>query len=124
MKRDLANKEDLYRILSEFYDALRKDEILSHFFVKFNDDQVLMQHLSDLSDFWEQSLFYTGTYTKNVMQIHQEVDQKDKMEEKHMQRWLELFRRAVDDNFNGTQAERLKNRALSIATVMRLKMGL
>ena len=81
MKRDLADKEDLYRILSEFYLSLRKDEVLSHFFVKFNDDQVLMQHLRDLSDFWEQSLFYTGTYTKNVMQIHQEVDQKNKMED-------------------------------------------
>lgn len=124
MQKDLSDKDDLYKILSDFYEALLSDETMHHFFRKFNDPVVLEHHLQDLCSFWEQSLFYTGDYKKNVMGIHQEVHEKDKMTKVHMDRWIELFKQSVDRNFKGNKAETLKNKALSIATVMRLKMDL
>jgi hemoglobin len=44
------------------------------------------------------------------------------MERAHFDRWLELFRNTVDRLFAGPNAEEAKLRALSIATVMLVKV--
>ena len=124
MQKQLSGREDIYRVLSDFYDALLLDDTMRHFFKKFNDPKAREHHLQDLCSFWEQSLFYNGSYDKNVMRIHQDVHAKDRIRMVHIDRWLELFRESVDSSFEGTHAERMKNKALSIATVMRLKMDL
>ena len=124
MQKDLSNREDLYKVLADFYEALLSDETMRHFFIKFNDPGALEHHLQDLCSFWEQSLFYTGDYKKNVMRIHLDVHETHEINKMHMDRWLEHFQQSVDRNFKGSKAETLKNKALSIATVMRLKMDL
>jgi hemoglobin len=39
----------------------------------------------------------------------------------HFEIWLNLFNESVDHNFKGENAHTIKARALSIATVMRIK---
>jgi hemoglobin len=40
----------------------------------------------------------------------------------HFERWIKLFTTTVDELFEGDKAELAKQRALSIATVMQLKI--
>ena len=88
---------------------------------KFQDNTILEKHLNTLVDFWDNILFYTGTYGKNAMQPHLLLHQKKPFSKIHFDTWLKLFNQSVDDNFKGENASVLKNRALSVATIMRIK---
>ncbi len=121
MKNDVTNREDLYLIVGEFYEKLLVNKELKHFFEKFQDKDTLEKHLKVLVDFWDNILFYSGTYQKNAMQPHINLHQKKPFSKIHFETWLQLFNQSIDDNFEGEQASLLKNRALSVATVMRIK---
>jgi len=82
----------------------------------------LKEHLPHICDFWEQQLFYSGNYKKNVLQIHQELHIKKTLQKIHFDRWLHLFDTTIDQNFSGTLANLMKIRALSIATVIQMKI--
>lgn len=121
MKRDVSSREDLYLIVKEFYDKLLVNEHLKHFFEKFQNKSILEHHLQTLVDFWDNILFYSGTYNKNAMQPHLLLHKKNPFSKIHFETWLQLFNQSVDENFEGENASVLKNRALSVATVMRIK---
>jgi truncated hemoglobin YjbI len=67
-----------------------------------------MTDIESRADFWESALFYRGSYTKNVMSIHQRINKKTPLDSRHFDAWLLLFEKAVDH---------------SIATVMQIKFG-
>jgi len=121
MKKDISSREDLYIIVTEFYEKLLVNENIKHFFEKFHDHNTLEHHLQTLIDFWDNVLFYSGTYNKNAMMPHLLLHQKKPFSKIHFETWLQLFNKSVDDNFLGEKASTLKNRALSIATIMRIK---
>ena len=116
MKRDVEGRDDLHQILRDFYELLMYDE-------KFRDQQVLTQHLHDLVEFWDGALFYSGNYGKNVMDIHRKIHLTRPISNLHVDSWINLFEAAVDSNFTGEVADTLKNRARSIATVMKIKFS-
>ena len=124
MTKDISNRKDLYKVVSDFYSFLFQSETLSHFFDSFRQEEVLEEHLSTLVDFWDNTLFYSGTYNKNAMKPHFKINEEKGLSASDFEEWLGLFRKAVDDNFSGINSETIKNRAVSIATVMRLKMNL
>ena len=119
--RDIQTREDLYLLMSEFYKKLLADDKINFIFTEVAKID-LEPHLWDLVDFWEQMLFDTGSYRKNVLQIHLDVNQKIKLSEEHFAIWLNYFSTTIDENFTGQIAENMKTRALSIATVMKIKM--
>jgi hemoglobin len=121
-KKDIKDRQDIYVIVDDFYKKLLQDRELKHFFEKFKKDDSLQKHLNVLVDFWDNVLFYTGTYNKNAMLPHIELNKSKPFQKQHFERWLHLFYQAVDDNFTGEIAEVAKNRATSIATVMKLKI--
>ena len=55
------------------------------------------------------------------MQPHINLHEKKPFSKIHFETWLELFNQSIDENFEGENVQILKNRALSIATVMRIK---
>lgn len=119
--RDIQTREDLHLLMSEFYLKLLADSKISFIFIKVAKID-LAPHLLELVDFWEQILFDTGNYRKNVLQIHMDLNQKTKLSEEHFAIWLNYLNITIDENFTGQVAENMKTRALSIATVMRIKM--
>lgn len=119
--RDIQNRDDLHLLMSEFYLKLLADSKISSIFIKVAKID-LGPHLLELVDFWEQILFETGNYRKNILQIHSDLNQKIKLSEDHFAVWLNYFNITIDENFAGQVAENMKTRALSIATVMRIKM--
>lgn len=124
MSKDIDSRDDLLVIVRDFYDALFQSEELKSFFEDFKDQEVLENHLMTLVDFWENTLFYSGTYKKNAMKPHIELHQKTPLNTVHFKEWLNLLSKAIDKNFKGSNAETMKNRALSIATVMKIKFGI
>ena len=122
MRRDIQSRDDLFTIVSEFYIDLLDSKELSHFFVDFKDEDVLKHHLDTLVDFWDNTLFYSGTYKKNAIKPHIDIHAEKGISGFHFDQWLSLFNKAVDTNYTGQNADTIKSRALSIATVMKLKL--
>jgi len=118
---DIQTREDLHLLMSEFYLKLLADSKISYIFIKVAKID-LVPHLEELVDFWEQILFERGIYRKNVLQIHTDLNQQSKLSEEHFAIWLNYFNTTIDENFSGPTAENMKTRALSIATVMKIKI--
>lgn len=119
--RDIQTREDLHLLMSSFYEKLLKDPQVNFIFTEIAKID-LAPHLIELVDFWEQILLNSGSYRKNVLQIHVDINEKIKLSETHFAIWLHNFNLTIDENFSGEIAENMKTRALSIATVMKIKL--
>ncbi len=121
MKKDIEARSDIELLVNSFYDKVKVDEVIGFI---FNDIvQVHWEHhLPIMYDFWENTLFYTGGYTGNPMQIHQKLNQVVPLTADHFKAWLHLFVSNVDELFIGEKAELAKQRAMSISTIMQLKI--
>ena len=82
----------------------------------------LEEHLPILVTFWSQAILGTGGYTKNLTQIHLDVNAKEHLTPELFKIWLHHFYTSVDENFKGDNSEKIKTQALSIATVMQIKI--
>jgi hemoglobin len=122
MKKELENREDIYQLVKLFYIKLMNDNLMCHFFEDFKDPKHLEEHLQTLVDFWDNMLFYSGTYQKNAMRPHLDLQASKPFENKHFELWLQHFNTSVDELFKGEMAHAAKSRALSIATVMKIKV--
>tara|TARA_R110001583_G_scaffold311_5_gene2825 strand:+ start:728 stop:1111 length:384 start_codon:yes stop_codon:yes gene_type:complete len=123
MKKDIEDRTDIYLLVKEFYVKLMNDEIMRHFFLDFTNQNLLEEHLQTLVDFWENILFYTGGYRKNAMAPHLKLHQSKPFKKEHFKHWLSSFNATVDELFEGEVAHAAKSRALSIATVMEIKIS-
>jgi len=120
---DISGRTDIYILVKQFYTKLFKDKLLKPFFVDLDTDKKLEMHLTILVDFWQQQLFYTGTYSRNALQPHLKLNKKIPFKKEHFERWLLLFNKTIDENFNGLKSHQAKVKAQSIATVMQIKFS-
>lgn len=118
---DINTRADIEILMNAFYTKLLADPVISYIFTDVAKLD-LEAHLPHLADFWEQTLFYRGTYRKNVLQIHLDLNEKATLTDEHFDIWLNYFHQAVSELFTGPVAETAKTRALSIATVMKIKL--
>lgn len=119
---DIQTRADIELLMQEFYNRLLADPSISYIFTDVAKID-LPSHLPHLADFWEMTLFHTGGYRKNVMQLHLDLNAQEKLTNEHFDTWLSHFNATVDSLFSGEIAEIAKTRALSIATIMKLKVG-
>lgn len=122
MKEDIANRADIKLFVEEFYHKLLKDRKLKHFFSHILEHNSLEEHLETITDFWEDILFLTSKYDRNAMKPHLELNERISFKEHHFKAWLSHFNTTVDHYFQGDKARLAKNRALSIATIMQIKL--
>lgn len=119
-KRDIQHRADIEILMRAFYNTLLKDDAMAHIFDVAQID--LEAHLPHIVSFWEGVVFNTGDYRNNVMQLHLNLNAKAPLSKERFETWLEVFYDSVDGLFEGSNAEKIKTRALSIATVMQVKM--
>ena len=117
---DISSRKDIENVMQAFYKKALQNPHIGIFFTEIAQIN-LEDHLPHICDFWEQQLFYTGNYKKNVLQIHQHLHNKKALKKNHFDTWLRLFTTTIDANFKGVKAELMKTRAISIATVIQLK---
>jgi hemoglobin len=122
MKAYLSNRSDIQKLVDTFYTKVRADDSIGYL---FNDVAKVnwQQHLPRMYDFWENILFQTGGFKGNPMTAHIQLHQKSPLSKAHFDRWLKLFLQTVDELFEGDKAELAKQRALSIATMMQIKVA-
>jgi hemoglobin len=121
MKKDIKTREDIELLVRAFYDKVKTDPVIGHLFTsvfKINWEK----HFSVMYDFWENILFYTGSYAGNPIESHQRFHKIFPLNEEHFKRWVVLFTETVDELFEGEKALLAKQRAFSIATVMKIKI--
>jgi len=121
MKNDILNREDLLLLMDRFYSKALTDETIGHYFTEVVQLS-LQKHIPVITDFWETILFDTGKYNGNTMKVHEDLHEKSAFKSEHFNRWMAMFKETVDENFEGNNAEKIKQRAISIATVMNIKM--
>jgi hemoglobin len=121
MKKDIETKEDIKLLVDCFYQTVLADETLAYIFTDIAKVN-WQKHLPIMYSFWENTLFYTGTYNGNPMELHKHLHQLTPLTATHFKQWLLHFNTTVDELFNGDKATLAKQRALSIATVMQIKI--
>ena len=119
---DIQNQEDLYLLVDEFYKKLLSDDSINYIFTDFVKIKI-EEHLPILVMFWSQAILGTGGYVKNLTQIHLDINAKEHLSPELFNIWLDNFYQTVDENFKGEKAEQIKTQALSIATIMQIKIS-
>lgn len=119
--KDIATRDDLLFLMNQFYNKLLVDPTVGYIFTEVAQIN-LEKHLPTLADFWEQALFHRGGYKNNVLQVHHDLHLKSALNKTHFEVWLGHFEASVNENFEGEYAQKIKTKALSIATVMQLKV--
>jgi len=120
--KDIQNQEDLYVLVHQFYNKLLADDRINYIFTDIFKIK-LEEHLPILVTFWSQGILGTGGYTKNLTQIHLDVNEKEYLSPELFEIWLDHFNTTVNENFMGTNSEEIKKQALQIATIMQIKIS-
>jgi hemoglobin len=121
MKKDIEAKKDIEVLVDAFYHKVKTDELIGYIFtdiVKVN----WQKHLPVMYSFFENMLFYTGSYTGNPMELHKHINSLYPLTARHFERWSILFNNTVDELFEGEKAMLVKQRAKSISAVMQIKI--
>jgi len=121
MKTDISSRADIEKMVLQFYERVKADEMIGFIFTKV----VHMNwetHIPVIVDFWETILLDNPVYTKNAMEVHYDLNKKIPLQKEHFNSWLHLFTTTVDELFEGKIATLAKTRAKSIAGVMLFKM--
>ncbi|CAN5381260.1 hypothetical protein BH11BAC2_BH11BAC2_08680 [soil metagenome] len=121
MKRDISNRKDIELMVNTFYTKVKKDPTISKYFttvIQVNWEK----HLPVMYKFWENIVFSTGEYEGNPMKKHVAIHEKSPLSMNDFQQWTLLFNETVDELFVGEKAELIKQRAMSIATVIQVNI--
>jgi hemoglobin len=118
---DLVGHPDIVRLVDAFYAKVRADAPLGHVFdsvAKVNWET----HLPKLYAFWDTVLFRAGTFRGNPLAAHLKLVEQTDMGWPLFERWLELFRATVDENFAGENAGHIVRCAEDMARVIHSKI--
>jgi globin len=117
--QEIKNLDDIKQMVDTFYDKVNKDKELSYI---FNDFAKInwVTHLPIMYSFWSKLLLGEGDYRGNPFQKHIPLP----IESHHFDRWVELFKQNIDEQFIGEIAEEAKLRAENIAYVFDNKLSM
>ena len=101
-KVEITTQDDVNHLVSQFYSKVLKDELLSPHFAGID----LEHHLPRIAAFWALILIDQEGYKGNVFDKHAHL----KIDNRHFDRWVELFSQTVDEYFTGEKAELAKQR--------------
>jgi hemoglobin len=120
--QDIQSRADIELLLHLFYQRAFADRQIGYFFTEVVPLN-LETHIPQIADFWESVIFNTRGYRKNVMEVHQHISDLSPIRKEHLDQWVKLFSATIDEYFEGGKASLMKNRAISIATLMNLKIS-
>ena len=121
MKKDIATTADIQLLVDTFYEKVKADATIGYIFTEMVTVN-WEKHLPVMYKFWENSLFYTGSYEGNPMELHKHLNRIIPLSADYFKQWTLLFTTTVDELFEGKTAALAKQRAVSIATVMQIKI--
>lgn len=116
---DIATEADIKLLVDSFYQKVNEDELLGPI---FNDVAEVdwAEHLPIMYRFWGSLLFRSNSYQGQPWPKHAVLPVKPT----HFNRWLSLFKKTVDEHFDGPKAMEAKNAAASIADTFQNRLQL
>lgn len=118
-KRDIADNNDIDRLVRAFYERVRPDPLIGHFFVDLDWDH----HIPRITAFWNMILLGDRSYEGDPMTAHILLSRQQPMHAQHFERWLAHWDTNADALFAGPKTEEAKSRARTIAGLMAHKVG-
>ncbi|HYF03069.1 MAG TPA: group III truncated hemoglobin [Patescibacteria group bacterium] len=116
---DITTRADIEQFVNSFYEKVNQDELLSPVFNDFAEVD-WEKHLPTMYSFWETLLFDERTYSGRPFPPHTFLP----VTAYHFERWVALFKKNIDEHFQGTTAEEAKLRATTIAHVFQNRLGI
>ncbi len=116
--KEIENREDIFLLVTSFYQAIRKDELLGPIFNHHLSDEQWPVHLEKLTDFWVTALLGEVCFKGNPSQAHVKVDKHmgHNMSQLHFGKWLQLWFTTIDSLYEGELAQKAKNASRKMAT--------
>lgn len=118
-KHDILSEEDVKVMVDTFYDKVNADNLLSSVFNDFAHVD-WPHHLPKMYQFWNFLLLGIPGYKGQPFPMHSKLP----ITFEHFNKWLELFKANIDENFAGQNAEMAKAKAQGIALTFQYKMGI
>ncbi len=118
-RHDIRTTDDIAILVRSFYERVRPDPELGHFFA----DLDWGHHIPRIASFWAMVLLGDRSYQGDPMTTHIRLARTHPMEPRHFERWLAHWQAAVDDLFSGPKSDEAKERARTIAGIMAHKVG-
>jgi len=114
---DIINIEDIKTLVDHFYDKVKIDPLLGPIFNGVLEGH-WPKHLEKLYRFWQTILLDEHTYHGSPFSPHAQLP----VEEKHFDRWIELFEKTIDEHFVGRKAAEAKWRANKMAEMFQYRI--
>ena len=114
--KDITGLEDIQLFVDEFYNTVRKDNLIGPIFENVIFDW--RPHLDKMCTFWNAVLFGEPGFKGNPFAKHAPLP----IAPEHFGRWLELFNETIDAHFTGSMAEDTKKKARLMATMFMSKL--
>jgi hemoglobin len=116
LRHDIVDREDVQRLVVEFYRDAAMDDLLGPIFHAAHVDWSV--HIPKLVDFWAWQLFGERGYEGNPLRAHEPSHARTPFRPEHYDRWLALFVETVDGHFEGPVAAMAKQRAARMARAL------
>lgn len=114
---DIQTKEDVKNMVDTFYAKAKEDDLIGELFVKLLEGK-WDSHMVKLYSFWETILKIDNSYVGHPVELHTTMHISKEM----FDRWVDVFVKNVDDQYEGTNAERAKLRAKTMARAFYWKL--
>ena len=111
MKEKTVNKENIFRLVDEFYAKVRNHKELAPIFNEAIKDH-WSEHIIKIASFWENIMLHTGDYSGNPPKAHLDLP---KFNLGLFHEWLKLFWETADEIFVANISEKFKERSHIIA---------
>jgi hemoglobin len=89
-KKDIVNTNDIKTLVDSFYEKIKTDECIGFIFTDMAKTN-WEKHLPIMYRFWENLLFYTGSYEGNPMELHQNLHRFSNLQPAYFDHWLALL---------------------------------
>ncbi len=117
-QNDITTAEDIKKLVHNFYDKVRADQLLAPIFnERIKDDWP--EHLQKMVYFWQTILLDDKKYFGSPFPPHAGL----RVTHEHFGKWMELFIATIDELFTGAKATEAKWRAGKMAELFEIKIA-
>ncbi|MGA2929638.1 MAG: group III truncated hemoglobin [Solirubrobacteraceae bacterium] len=118
---DIDTRADCERLVREFYGRALSDPVIGWIFVDVAKLD-LEAHVPKIASFWETILLGARSYSGGAFAPHAALHARVPLRAGHFERWLWLWRKTVDDLFEGPRAELAKSHAQRVAHAFQARL--
>lgn len=117
MKPDIQTEADIEKMVRRQYAMLLADEDTAPKFAHLD----LEHHLPRIFGFWKMIILAQPmAYTGNAFEPHTRLG----LQKIHFEKWVGFFETAVNESFEGPNAEKAKGHAKLMSMIFRPKLGI